>query len=482
MLASVHASAQSAPPSASFSVAPETRDAVRQLIGHSTLDGKAYAYDGELADTIGPRLTGSSNYMRAAEGAVQRFKEMGLANVHSEDWTIPATWEPAGPATGHIEKPVVHELHIYSVGWSPSTPPKGVEGEVVYVKSIVPEELDRQKTEIAGKIAFADGASFGAKATVGPVLDALAKLHSFAPAALVLNGGANGTLAESALSFDGLISSVPEAQIGREDELLIKRLLEKGSVTMQFSFSNTIRSKVPIPTVVAEIPGRDLPGEVVIVGAHLDSWQPGTGAQDNGTGVATVLEVARAIKTLNRPPRRTLRFLLFGGEEEGLLGSTAYARQHSAEMPKIDAVLVTDTGSAPAKGWYVMGREDEKGALTALKPLLSGLGADGVSTDATFIFATDHAAFDVLGVPSLVLWNDMQKYDQIKHRAADTFDSVVEADLIQDAVVTAVTAYAIADGKDSFAPHLSPGDVQSMLKKADSLGDYDYLKSTGALP
>jgi carboxypeptidase Q len=469
-------------PGTSFTVSQETRNAVQQLIGDSTLNGKAYAYERELADGIGPRLTGSSNYMRAAEWAAQHFKEMGLANVHTEDWTIPATWEPNAPAAGRIEKPIQHELHVYSIGWSPSTPPSGVEADVVYVKSMVPEELDKQKAELAGKIAFADGATFGEKATVGPVLSALAKLHSFSPAAIVISGGANGTLAESAFSFDGVISSVPEAQIGREDASLVKRLLERGPVIMQFSFSNTIRSMVPIPTVVAEIPGRDLPGEMVIVGAHLDSWQPGTGAQDNGTGVATVLEVARAIKALNRPPRRTIRFLLFGGEEEGLLGSGAYARQHVAEMPKIDAVLVSDTGSAPAKGWYVMGREDEKGALTALKPLLGGLGADGISTDVKFIFATDDAAFDVLGVPSLVLWNDMEKYDQIKHRAADTFDSVVERDLVQDAVVTAVTAYAIADSKEPFAPHVSAADVQSMLRKADSLDDYSYLKSTGALP
>lgn len=478
----VIAFAQSSAGGPSFSVSPETRDIIRQLIGASTLDGKAYAYEGELADSIGARLTGSSNYMRAAEWATLHFKEMGLANVHTEDWTIPATWEPDGPARGHIEKPAVHELHIYSIGWSPSTPPQGVEAEVVYVKSIAPEELDKQKPQIVGRIAFADGATFGDKATVGPVLSALAKLQSFSPAAIVLNGGANGTLAESALSFDGAISSVPEAQIGKEDALLVKRLLQRGPVTMEFSFKNTIRSKVAIPTVVAEIPGRDLPDEVVIVGAHLDSWQPGTGAQDNGTGVAGVLEVARAIKGLNRPPRRTIRFLLFGGEEQGLLGSAAYVHQHLAEMPKIDAVLVTDTGSASAKGWYVMGREDEKASLAAMKPLLRGLGADGVSTDARFLFATDHAPFDVLGVPSLVLWNDMEKYDLLKHRAADTFDSVVEKDLIQDAVVTAVTAYAIADGKDSFAPHIPPADIQSMLRKAESIDDYNYLKSTGALP
>ncbi len=242
-----------------------------------------------------------------------------------------------------------------------------------------------------------------------------------------------------------MIDAVPDAQIGLEDSLLIKRLLQHGPVSMQFSFANKIRSDVQIPNVIAEIPGSELPDQVVIIGAHLDSWQPGTGAQDNGTGAATVLEAARAIKALNRPPRRTIRFILFGGEEEGLLGSHAYVRQHMADLPKIDAVLVTDTGAEPAKGWYLMGREDERPPLASLNPLLAGLGADGISSDTGIIFQTDHAPFDVLGVPSLVLWTGMDKYGTLHHKASDTFDSVVAKDLTQSATVVTVTAYAIAD-------------------------------------
>ena len=482
VLASLPGFAQSPAPGTPFAISPETRDAARQIIGDSTLNGKAYAYERELADMIGPRLTGSSNYMRAAEWTMQQFKELGLAKVHTEMWTIPATWEPQGPAIGRIEKPVVHTLHIYSLGWSPSTTPQGIEGEVVYVVSFLPDKLDAQGPKLAGKIALFDSGSFGEKPKLGEILSGLDKLLSFSPMALVITGNANGGESQGALGSDGKISAVPEAEIGLEDSSLIKRLLDRGPVTVQFTLTNNIRMQVQIPTVIAEIPGSALPDEVVIVGAHLDSWHPGTGAQDNGTGVASVLEVARAIKALPRAPRRTIRFMLFGGEEQGLLGSTAYVRQHLADLAKIDAVLVTDTGAEPAKGWYVMGRDDEKDAVGALKPLLSGLGADGVSTDASFVFQTDHAAFDVLGVPSLVLWNDMDKYNPLHHKASDTFDSVVEKDLVQDAVVTAVTAYAIADGNGPFAPHVSPAEMQSMLKKADQLDDYNYLKSAGALP
>jgi carboxypeptidase Q len=220
----------------------------------------------------------------------------------------------------------------------------------------------------------------------------------------------------------------------------------------------------------------------VVVGAHLDSWQPGTGAQDNGTGTASVIEVARAIQSLHRAPRRTVRFILFGGEEEGLLGSTAYVRQHVADLPKIDAVVITDSGSQPAKGWYMMGRDDEKPAVASLGPLLAGLGGDGTTSDTEFLFETDHAAFDVLGVPSLVLWNDTDKYFKLHHKASDTFDSVVRGELTQDAAVTAVTAYAIADSSQPFAAHLSTDEVRAMLKKSDNLEEYDFLKKNGSLP
>jgi hypothetical protein len=481
-VASPRTPAPTTAPATPFTVSPETREAVRQLIGDSLLNGTSYAYEAYLADLIGPRLTGSANYTHAVVWAEQQFKDLGLSNVHTEEWTIPATWENVGPATGRLVSPIEHPLHIYSVGWSPSTPPKGLEGDVVYVPSLLPEALDAQKAQLAGKIALVDSGSYGEKPTLAKILSGFDHLHSVSPAAIVITGIANGEASLTVLGFGGTISSVPEAQIGLEDSLLIRRLLQRGAVRMQFTLTNNIRSNVKIPNVVAEIPGSELPNEVVIVGAHVDSWQMGTGAQDNGTGVATVLEAARAIKALHRAPRRTIRFILFGGEEQGLLGSTAYVRQHMAELPMIDGVLVSDSGAEPAKGWYVMGREDEKGPLAALKPLLAGLGADGATSDSSFIFQTDHAAFDVLGVPSLVLWNDMDKYNPLHHKASDTFDSVVQKDLAQVAVVTAVTAYAIADGKEPFAPHISAAEVQSMLQKANQLDGYNYLKGGGALP
>jgi carboxypeptidase Q len=279
LLSGARAWPQQAPAASELPESPETRAAVRQLIGDGVLDGQAYQYDRQLADMMGPRLTGSANYMHAAAWAEQQFKSSGLQNVHTEEWTIPATWEPEGPAVGRIVSPVEHHLHIYSVGWSPSTPNDGVKGEVVYVKSIVPAELDAQKAKLHGAIAMLDDSSLGEKPKIDAIFAGIERLRSFSPAAILIVGGENGTETMTSLNFGGIIDSLPEAQLGVEDVSLIKRLLDHGPVTVELSFTNRIRKEVKVPNVIAEIPGRELPDEVVIVGAHLDSWQPGTGAR-----------------------------------------------------------------------------------------------------------------------------------------------------------------------------------------------------------
>lgn len=447
------------------------------------VDGQAYEYDRQLADTIGPRLTGSENYLHAAAWAQAKFKELGLTDVHTDTFHMPALWEPEVPAVGEMIAPRKQQLHIFSAPWMPSTPEGGITGEVVYLQNFLPaEKLAGMKDKLAGKIVLMDKQSFGERPSLGELIKALDVLNSLGVKATLSAGGANGSENTGAQGFDGAISKFPGAQLGLEDELLIKRLLENGPVTIHFTTKNRIRTEVDVPNVVAEIKGSEKPNEIVIVGAHMDSWHPGTGAQDNGTGVATVLEVARAIKAVGRPPKRTVRFILFGGEEQGLLGSSGYVKKHLAEMGSIDAVIISDTGAQPARGWYLMGREDEAGALKNVEPLLAGLGSDQTNTDTTFLFDTDHAGFNVHGVPTLVLWNDIDKYMKLHHQASDTFDSVVQADLDQGVATTVATAYAIADAAEPFAPHLDQTGVDSMLKKANSLDDYNAMKAHNWIP
>ena len=224
----------------------------------------------------------------------------------------------------------------------------------------------------------------------------------------------------------GALQDFPIAQIGAEDSLLLKRLLDRGPVRISLQFTNHCSKGVEVPEVVGEIRGSEAADEVVILGAHLDSWNPGTGAQDNGTGVATVIDAAREMQSLAHAPRRTVRFILFGGEEQGKVGSVAYAKQHRWESDKIDAVLITDTGAELAKGWLLMGRTDEQEALAQIEPLLSGWAREARQPKRGSFFETDHIGFDVLGVPTLVLWTDMTKYMALHHKASDTFDWVIK--------------------------------------------------------
>jgi hypothetical protein len=276
---------------------------------------------------------------------------------------------------------------------------------------------------------------------------------------------ANNGLNALSPSWDARVINLPAGQVGMEDGKFIKRLLEKGSVTVEFNYQNHVTGPTQVNNVIAEIRGREKPDEWIIIGAHLDSWDYGTGAQDNGTGTTMVLEAARAIAALGTPPRRSIRFALWGGEEQGILGSTAYVRAHAAEMGECVAVLNTDNGAGHPKGWKVEGRCDLENALRPISTaLLAELSADGISQETTF--DTDHGPFMLEGVPSLDLWVDMSHYGEVHHKSSDTIDKVNAHNLADGAAVVAVTAYAIAERPDPIAPHLDHAATAEILKKA----------------
>ena len=466
--------AQSAAPGAA-KLDPATEQALVKLGGQLMVDGKAYDYDRHLADDIGPRLTGSDNYMKAAAWAADEFRRMGLSNVREEDWEITAAWEPEVWATGEILEPHRQRLHLEADGWSVSTPAGGVKGKVYHLKELSPEGVKAEAAEIKDAVVLVDADSFPKNGgfLVGKLLDAVALMKQEGAKALLLGIGATNDVPSMAgLSCcNGAPSALPTGNMGEEDTLLLRRLLEEGPVEVEFSFKNRIREHVKVPNVVAEIPGTDANGEYVVIGGHLDSWQLGTGAEDNGTGAASVLAVAQAMKASGVEPKRTVRFILFGGEEEGLLGSIQYVRAHAADMDKCAGVFVTDTGSEAPKGWYTFGREDEKTALEPVKPLLDELGAGGTTDEGRFTFSTDHGAFLIHGVPAFVLWTPVDAYMKLHHKPSDTFDKVNQRDLNLGAAVVGVTALEFADSPAMLA-HPDQAAVEAQLKKIKAYEEY----------
>lgn len=461
---------------------PEEQAALIRLGGQLLVAGKAYDYDRHLSDDIGPRLTGSDNYAKAATWAEAEFKRLGLSNVHAEPWEIPGTWEPETLATARILKPHLQRLHLESEGWSPSTPAGGVRGEIYYQKALTPDAVKASAAQIEGAIVLVDGESISGDREkpllFGQLFDSLRMLGEEGARGLIFGLGATNN-APSLLGnsgFTGTLAKLPSGNLGREDTLLLKRLLDDGPVEVEFSFKNKVREHVKVNNVVAEIPGSDSSGEYVIVGGHLDSWNTGTGAQDNGTGASTVLAVAAAIKAAGLTPRRTMRFILFGGEEQGLIGSVHYARDHAAELDKCVGDFVSDSGAEAPRGWYVFGRDDESKSLAALKPILSSMDAGGTTDSAQFVFQTDEAPFLVKGVPSYVLWTPTEKYMQLHHKPSDTFDKVDHRDLNLGAAVVGITAYAAADSPSSLK-HFDTDGVEEQLRKEKVLEQFQDLQA-----
>jgi carboxypeptidase Q len=447
---------------------PSEMKPVTDQLAASVYNGPSMATLGELADGIGGRLTGSPAYVRSTEWAAAKFRSYGIENVRLEPFTIAAGWQ-RGTASGAMLAPLSRPLNLASLGWAPSTPSGGVQGTVVVVADVATEVLRSREKELKGKIVFLDTSKITADGygKVLPKLEAAWRMFKKAGVLAVITPDRekNNVLnAHGALWGAGLLP-LPGAEVGMEDAKLIQRELERGPVTIQMTIENKTSGETTVNNVVAEIRGSELPDEWILIGAHLDSWDFGTGAQDNGTGAASVLEVGRALMSLGKAPRRSIRLALWGGEEQGLLGSYAYTQAHQSELDRCVAVLNTDNGAGHPKGWKAEGREDLKKAMQPWSDgLLKNLNGGDLSLDTTY--DTDHGPFMLQGIPALDLWVDMAHYMEIHHKSSDTLDKVDGLDFKAGEAIVAVTAYAIAQSETPIAPHIDHAAVGEILKKA----------------
>ena len=240
---------------------------------------------------------------------------------------------------------------------------------------------------------------------------------------------------------------------------MLERLVQRGQhPVVEVQIAGTL-SKEPVQArnVVAEIKGSEWPDQVVIVGGHLDSWDLGTGATDNGTGAMASMEVLRAIQALGLKPKRTLRVVLFSGEEEGLLGSKAYAKAHPAEASNLQAVLVDDMGTGRILGWPDMGQEIWRAPLALAMAPANNIGCREIGAF-TQPGDTDHWPFFQLGVPAFAAIQDPVDYMKITHHSqADTFTHVIPVDLIQGAQAMAATAWEFLNSPER-VPHIAPAE------------------------
>jgi carboxypeptidase Q len=440
-----------------------------ELARSSVNGGKSLEYVRELT-AIGPRLSGSASYQRAAEWSADRFRAMGLARVALDPFTIPRGWERVS-ARGRIVAPVDRALHVESLGWSPSTPEGGVDADVVALEAFSLGAM-ASSSALRGRIVLLpDGEPPGDSDTAARSTRGLGSTLRAAGAVAILSADSDpdNQLSARTLGFGAVLGVLPAAQIGRDDAETIRGRLAHGPVRMSLALVNRVTpGAATLNNVTADIVGRDRPDEWVIVGAHLDSWDFGTGAQDNATGVAMVLEAARAIAALKQPPHRSVRFALWGAEEQGQLGSTAYTIAHAPDLGRVVAVLNADAGTGRTIGWTAPGRRD---VIKAVRPLtqdfLTDLGAAAFDESLRYAFQSDGAPFILAGIPTLDLNADDTTYEEIHHKAADTIERVDAHNLAVGAAVVAATAHEIADATGPLAPRLDRRAVERLRKRGE---------------
>jgi carboxypeptidase Q len=421
-----------------------------------------------LTDEIGGRVTGSPEMAKAVEWAVAAFRAEGI-EVHTEKYTLPVTWSE-GDTRLELLGPVNFPVRLKAEGWSPATTPHGIEATLVDVGYGSDDDFVRAGSSVRGAILLVHS-------DIGSTWADLFNEYLRPPEVIrhALSGGASAILWMGARerlllyrhtnSLNGEIDKIPQAIVAREDAMRLARIAaaHPGKVRAWLAMPDKIGGPIEQQNVVGEIRGYEKPDEIVILGAHLDSWELGTGALDNGCNAALVIEAARAIKATGLLPRRTIRFVLFSGEEQGTIGSYEYVKAHRAELDKIRAMITFDAGIGRVTGYSLGGRRDiEAGVREVLKPLESW-GANNHTYDASF--GTDNFDFLLEGVPTLVANQEEANYLPNYHAASDTLDKVDIRELKLHTALAALTAWGIADRTDPLGKRFSRTELDALVKE-----------------
>ena len=414
-----------------------------------------------LTDEIGGRIPGTPAMQKAIQWGVDAFKAAGADSVHTEEFTIPTSWAEGGTEV-NVVAPVKFHVRAQSIAWGP--PLKPTTARVVDIGMGTAEDFAK-----AGDIT---GAIVLAHSVVLKTWDDLFEEYFRAPGIIdrAVKGKALAIAFTSSREHDllyrhintstGNVDVIPQVLLAREDAERVARLLAHGDkVQMSISMPNKIGPQITTSNVVAELKGSEMPNEVVIIGAHLDSWELGTGALDNGCNAALVIDSLRAIKVAGVRPRRTIRFILFSGEEEGLLGSLAYVRAHRNELDNVVAEVVLDEGSGPIVSFSTGGRKDVDAAVAPMVQLFSQWKAGEVTNDATV--GTDNYDFMMEGVPT-VLPNQLEANYLINyHASSDTFDKVDFAQLKKNEAMAAELVFELANAPQRIGPRLTRSQVEA---------------------
>ena len=446
-----------------------------------------------LTDVSGPRLTNSPGYNRALDWATEICRQWGLKNAGREAWGEFGKGWSNNALSLTMKAPYYENIIAYPEPWCKSTG-KALKTELVILDKLDSASIDKLGDVLKGKLvmvapntlsipnAFKAYSTRYGDTSLDNIPDeymltteeanryAGYSKNEYYTKIYLEKKGASGLILSNTLSIDGTVfvgggqgyyknleATLPEMHISREEYLKLYRLLQDHKkVELELNLENTFYDTDPTGyNFLAEIPGTDpsLKSQVVMLGGHLDSWASGTGATDNAAGCIVMLEAVRILKSLGVQPRRTIRIALWGGEEQGLLGSFGYVKKHfgdpismklSAEQAKISAYYNLDNGSGKIRGVFAQGNSAVRNIFKAwLAPFADMGAAQGVSLSNTG--ETDHLSFDAVGIPGFQFIQDPLEYETRTHHSnMDTYDHLSIPDLKQASMVVAAFVYNTA--------------------------------------
>jgi len=421
----------------------------------------AYKQVAHLANNIGPRLTGSAQAAKAVEYVAGELKAIGC-DVQLEKVMVPQ-WVRGAETAALVQFPgmaqgTTQKIIVTTLGASIATPSDGITAEVVAVKNF--DELKAMpRDKVAGKIVLFNypfDKQMAAQSYSGQAYGEAVEYRSDGPSAAARQG-AVACLIRSVGGADYRIPhtgqtkyaddapKIPAGAVTAEDADLIVDLAKQGLVKMKLVLTPQSLPDVESANVIGDLKGSEHPEQVVIVSGHLDSWDLGTGAIDDGAGVAVSMEAANLIQKLRLKPKRTIRVIAWMNEENGLAGAKQYAKDHEKDWANHFAAMETDGGAGHPVGLYIKAKPEVKTMLKAVSSILqeSGAGALALTENA----GADVGLIEQAGVPGFAPIQDNRFYFNYHHTAADTLDKIVPKELAENSAVVAVAAYALANSE-----------------------------------
>jgi carboxypeptidase Q len=440
---------------------PQTLSDLKRIQQAALSSDYAFKQVAHLSDNIGPRLTGSAQAAKAVEYVAGELKAIGC-EVQLEKVMVPH-WVRGEETASLIQWPgmadgTTQKILLCALGDSVATPKEGITAEVVAVKNF--EELKAMpRDKVAGKIvlfSYPFDKQMAAQGFSGPAYGEAVEYRSEGPSAAARQG-AVACLIRSVGGADYRIPhtgqtkyasdapKIPAGAVTYEDADLIVDLVKQGSVKMKLVLTPQTLPDVESANVIGDIKGSEHPEQIVIVSGHLDSWDLGTGAIDDGAGVAVSMEVANLIHKLNLKPKRTIRVIAWMNEENGLRGAKQYAKDHEKDAANHFAAMETDGGAGHPVGLHIKGKPEVKAMMKVVGEILqeSGAGALAMTENA----GADIGPLEKFGVPGFAPIQDGRFYFNYHHTPADTLDKIVPKELAENSAVVAVAAYALANSE-----------------------------------